>query len=149
MYQVSHLYKSAVFSIDVWYSLINALVFICESISFLVVQIQTLRIYWIVVSFLFKVSCKARNHPQIIQTIHKTSKPPTNQPNYPQTIQKPAKYQTNHPLISQKLQCFFPEDIFYEPQYFPCPSCEGREKWVHFLIFLLDFAFRLLHCTIL
>ena len=36
MYQVSHPYKSAG-SIVVWYSFINVLVFICESISFLVV----------------------------------------------------------------------------------------------------------------
>ena len=36
MYQVSHPYKSPG-SIVVWYSFINVLVFVCESISFLVV----------------------------------------------------------------------------------------------------------------
>ena len=64
------------------------------------------------------------------ETTHKPSKLPTNQSNYPQTIQttlKPAKYQTNHSLISQKSHLFFPEDIFYQPQHFPCPSCMRRE----------------------
>ena len=56
------------------------------------------------------VSCKIRNHPQINQTTH-----------------KPVKYQTNHPLITQKLPCLFPEDIFYEPQYFSYPSRARRE----------------------
>ena len=55
------------------------------------------------------VSCNSRNPPQISQT-----------------TPKPAKYQTNHPLISQKLHCFFPEDIFYKP-HFLCPSRARRE----------------------
>ena len=43
------------------------------------------------------------------------------------TTLKPANYQTNHLLISQKSHRYFPEDIFYEPQHFPCPSRAKRE----------------------
>ena len=53
IYQVSYPYKSAS-NIVVWYSFINVLVFICESILFLVVYIQTCRIDWMFVLFSFK-----------------------------------------------------------------------------------------------
>ena len=89
------------------------------------------------------------NYPQTSQTTHKLAKPCTNHPQTRQTTLKPAKYQRNHPVIGQKSHCFLTEDIFYEPQHFPCPSHARREMDAFFLMFLLDFAFRLLHCTIL
>ena len=76
------------------------------------------------------ISCKTRNHPQ-------PAKPPINQPDYPSTSQttlKLAKYQTNHLLISQKLHCYYPEDIFYELQHFPCPSHAKREIETFFYV---------------
>ena len=51
-----------------------------------------------------------------------------------QTILKPVKYQTNYLLISQKSHCFFPENIFYEAQHFPCPSRVGREIGAFFYV---------------
>ena len=53
MYQVSHPYQSTG-SIVVWYTFISIRVFICESTSFLVVQIQTRSIDWIFAFFSFK-----------------------------------------------------------------------------------------------
>ena len=65
-----------------------------------------------------------------LNNTHKPAKPPRNNPNYPpasQTSQIP-----NKSLISQKPHCFFPEDIFHEPQHFSCPSHERRETGVFF-----------------
>ena len=67
-----------------------------------------------------------------LETTRNPAKPPTNHPQTSKTTLKPVKYQTNHPLISQKLHRFFPEDIFYQPQHFPCPSRARREVGAFF-----------------
>ena len=101
------------------------------------------------------VSCKTRNHPQTSQTTHKPAKVPTNQsnhpqnkqtnqPNHPQTSQttlKTTKYQTNHLLITQISHRYFPEDIFYEPQHFPCPSRVKREIDALFFLYIYNIQF--------
>ena len=98
-------------------------------------------------------SCKTQNHPQTI-------KPPTNYLQASQTTYKPAKYQTNQPKIAS----FLPWRHFlwlginsgpknpnichptkYDP--FTYPVWEQNCAWI--FIFLPDFAFCLLHCTVL
>ena len=75
-----------------------------------------------------------------------TDKPPRNQSNDPQITHKPAKLPTNQPQINQKLHSM--KTIHMNRNFFLAHPAR-KEKWVHFLMFLLDFAFRLLHCTIL
>ena len=75
---------------------------------------------------------KPKNHPQIT---NKPAKLPIKHPWTSQTTHKPAKYQTNDPpLTSQKLHCFFPEDIFYELQYFLRPSRARRKTSTFFYV---------------
>ena len=69
------------------------------------------------------------------ETTHKALKPLPKPKNHPQITNKPAKYQTNDPpLTSQKLHCFFPEDIFYELQYFLRPSRARRKTSTFFYV---------------
>ena len=49
-----------------------------------------------------------------------------------QTTHKSAKYPKNHPLTAKNCIVFFPEDIFYELQHFPCPSYTRREMGAFF-----------------
>ena len=82
------------------------------------------------------------------ETIHRPTKLATNHPQTSQTTHKPVKYQTNHPLITQKLPRFFLKIFFMNRNIFLTHPAR-EEKWVHFFKSLLDFAFRLLNCTIL
>ena len=90
-----------------------------------------------------------------------------NHPHHPQTSQtthNPVKYWKNLPLISQKSHLSFPGDIFmirynkfriknrnicHPTKYDPFTHLAGEDKWVHFFIFLPDFAFCLLNCTVI
>ena len=91
---------------------------------------------------------------------HKSAIPPTNHQQTSHITHNPAKYRTNYPLIfiSQKLNCSFPEDIFYDSGhknrniFHPTtllPNTREKRKRCIFFIFLTHFAFRLLHCTVL
>ena len=102
------------------------------------------------------------NHPQSSQTTHKPAKSPTNHPNHPQTIQttqKPPTNQLNYSKSSQipnksptnqpKIGSFFPWRYFLWTTTISLPIPRKERNGCIFLMFLLDFAFRLLHCTTL
>ena len=101
------------------------------------------------------ISCITRNHPQTSQTSHTTYKPPTNQPYH----EIPDKLHTNQPNIASPLpwRHFLWLDINWgsknrnicgPTKYDLFTHARREEKWVHFLIFLPNFAFSCLHCTV-
>ena len=79
------------------------------------------------------VSCKTRNNPQTTQTSYKSTR----------TTHLSAKKCT---LIF--LKTFFMVRFKIRTNYDPYTHIAREEKCVHFLIFLSEFAFRLLRCTV-
>ena len=78
-----------------------------------------------------------------LETTHKPPKPATNQPNQPENTHLSAK---NCTLIF--LKTFFMIRFKIRTNYDPYTHTAREERWLHSLIFLSEFAFRLFHCTV-
>ena len=79
----------------------------------------------------------------------KPAKPPTNHSNYPQTSSQTSQIPKESPANQPKMAWFFPWRNFLWTTTFSSPIPYEKRNRCIYLMFPLDFAFRLLHCTVL
>ena len=91
------------------------------------------------------LNCQTLHQPNHPQATHKPVQPPTNKPNHSETSQIPNKSPTNQ----QKIALFFPWKHFLWTATFSLPISREKRNRCIFLMFLLDFAFPILHSTVL
>ena len=79
----------------------------------------------------------------------KPAKPPTNHSNYPQTSSQTSQIPKESPANQPKMAWFFPWRNFLWTTTFSSPIPYEKRNRCIYLMFPLDFAFCLLHCTVL